>query len=56
MRTHLCTPLAALATVCAALMLSGCASPCARVKQRQDEILARLDELPAITDRDRKKW
>ncbi|MCA9716977.1 MAG: hypothetical protein H6713_07385 [Myxococcales bacterium] len=39
MRTHLCTPLAALATVCAALMLSGCASPCARVKQRQDEIL-----------------
>lgn len=23
---------------------------------RQDEILARLDELPALTDRDRKKW
>lgn len=24
--------------------------------QRQDEILARLDELPALTDRERKKW
>ncbi|MCA8982041.1 MAG: hypothetical protein KDC14_18565, partial [Planctomycetes bacterium] len=24
--------------------------------ERQDEILARLDELPALTDRDRKKW
>ncbi len=42
MRFRVCTLLTVAAALCVTQMMTGCASPCARVKQRQDELMGQL--------------